>query len=373
VEHEFHHGYTGHEHLDQFELIHMNGRLYDPNAGRFMSADPFVKFLSSSQGFNRYSYTDNNPLSRVDLNGYGWFSKVKKKLSKTWKKYKKQIITIAVVALAAYTGGAAYSAFMASQAGSAMAIAGYSGSTIMAAAGAVGGAAAGAVVGAASGYAATGTLKGALTGAAVGGIAGGIGGAASGYFGNGMTGRMLSGGLNGATQTGTVEGFARGMLSGAIPTDLGMNNAYMNDPYANAAINIGRDGIRGYIIDGEEGARRSIKGGLTNNAIGHLHGYVMQQGWSAPTFETGTGTWRYDVTSVFGSAMTPAITFGNVVSYNTGNYSTSYLNSIQPHELEHAHEQSALGVAYLPTHAASQWTGSYFLETNPYKMVDPYY
>ena len=33
-------GYTNHEHLDTLGLIHMNGRIYDPFLGRFMSADP---------------------------------------------------------------------------------------------------------------------------------------------------------------------------------------------------------------------------------------------------------------------------------------------------------------------------------------------
>jgi RHS repeat-associated protein len=36
-------GYTGHEHLDAVELTHMNGRVQDPELGRFISADPFVQ------------------------------------------------------------------------------------------------------------------------------------------------------------------------------------------------------------------------------------------------------------------------------------------------------------------------------------------
>lgn len=35
-------GYTNHEHLDGLDLIHMNGRVYDPAIGRFISADPKV-------------------------------------------------------------------------------------------------------------------------------------------------------------------------------------------------------------------------------------------------------------------------------------------------------------------------------------------
>ena len=68
----FHRGYTGHEHLSQFALINMNGRMYDPLLGRFLSPDPFVQLPDFSQNFNRYSYCLNNPLVYVDPNGE-WF------------------------------------------------------------------------------------------------------------------------------------------------------------------------------------------------------------------------------------------------------------------------------------------------------------
>jgi len=63
-------GFTGHEMLDDFGLIHMNGRVYDPQIGRFLSADPFVQAPENSQSYNRYSYVMNNPLSLVDPSGY---------------------------------------------------------------------------------------------------------------------------------------------------------------------------------------------------------------------------------------------------------------------------------------------------------------
>ncbi len=37
-------GFTGHEHLDDVRLIHMNGRAYDYTLGRFLSVDPFLRF-----------------------------------------------------------------------------------------------------------------------------------------------------------------------------------------------------------------------------------------------------------------------------------------------------------------------------------------
>ncbi len=65
----FHRGYTGHEHLNEFGLINMNGRMYDPNVGRFLSPDPFVQAPDFSQSFNRYSYCLNNPLIYTDPTG----------------------------------------------------------------------------------------------------------------------------------------------------------------------------------------------------------------------------------------------------------------------------------------------------------------
>ena len=63
-------GYTGHEQLDPVGLVHMNGRVYDPEIGRFLSADPFVQDATNSQAFNAYAYVQNNPLSLTDPSGF---------------------------------------------------------------------------------------------------------------------------------------------------------------------------------------------------------------------------------------------------------------------------------------------------------------
>ena len=62
-------GFTGHEHLDIFDLINMNGRVYDPMLGRFISADPIIEDMTNIQAFNRYTYVLNNPLSLIDPTG----------------------------------------------------------------------------------------------------------------------------------------------------------------------------------------------------------------------------------------------------------------------------------------------------------------
>ncbi|MEP4888935.1 MAG: RHS repeat-associated core domain-containing protein [Aliiglaciecola sp.] len=63
-------GYTGHEQLVEQELVHMNGRVYDYNLGRFMSVDPFIQMPESSQSINPYSYIMNNPMAGTDPTGY---------------------------------------------------------------------------------------------------------------------------------------------------------------------------------------------------------------------------------------------------------------------------------------------------------------
>ncbi|QIK55608.1 hypothetical protein G7051_15130 [Dysgonomonas sp. HDW5B] len=86
-------GFTGHEHLDLFEMINMDGRMYDPMLGRFLTPDPFVQAPDYTQGLNRYIYCLNNPLSLVDPSGYSW-------LSKNWKSLLVTGVGIAVAILA---------------------------------------------------------------------------------------------------------------------------------------------------------------------------------------------------------------------------------------------------------------------------------
>jgi RHS repeat-associated protein len=63
-------GFTGHEHLEKFNLIDMNGRVYDPVTAGFLSPDPFVTNPYFSQSYNSYSYCVNNPLKFTDPSGY---------------------------------------------------------------------------------------------------------------------------------------------------------------------------------------------------------------------------------------------------------------------------------------------------------------
>jgi RHS repeat-associated protein len=63
-------GYTFHEHLEEFNLINMNGRMYDPLLARFLNADPLLQDNTDAQNYNRYSYVLNNPTKYTDPSGY---------------------------------------------------------------------------------------------------------------------------------------------------------------------------------------------------------------------------------------------------------------------------------------------------------------
>ncbi len=75
-------GFTGHEQIDGVGLIHMGGRIYDPEIGRMIQADPFIPVATDLQAYNRYAYVRNNPLSLVDPSGYSWLSKARKRIHK---------------------------------------------------------------------------------------------------------------------------------------------------------------------------------------------------------------------------------------------------------------------------------------------------
>jgi RHS repeat-associated protein len=56
--------------LDNIDMVHMNGRIYEPNIARFVSADPIIQDPEHSQSYNRYSYVWNNPTNLTDPTGF---------------------------------------------------------------------------------------------------------------------------------------------------------------------------------------------------------------------------------------------------------------------------------------------------------------
>jgi len=108
-------GFTGHEMLDHVGLVHMNGRIYDSNLGRFLSADPIVQAPGDLQSYNRYSYVRNNPLTLTDPSGYSWWGDhvtkwgrdVRDFFEKYWKEIVVTIIAVVVAIVAPWAMGLA--------------------------------------------------------------------------------------------------------------------------------------------------------------------------------------------------------------------------------------------------------------------------
>ena len=302
----------------------MNGRIYDPVLARFMTADPHIAGIRDLQSYNRYSYTNNNPLGYTDPTGYF-------KLKNLFK-------AAAVVAVAVFAPeilAANFSWAGAAWGASEFAAAGYS----LTAAGS-------AAVGFTAGVVAGGNLESGFKGA----LAYGIGAGLAPYLPSGTLGEMVGSGINGYLQTGSAQGFARGFAAGAIPQDLGFKNAYLNDPAANIGIGIARDGLRGGIVGGKDGRLRGIAIGQGTNAIGHVVGATLS-GFSAPEFIKGTGAFVYNRQFL---ADTGAITIGNVVSGDADVLRTPIPGSggltVRDHEFAHIPQSRTLGALYLPVH-----------------------
>jgi RHS repeat-associated protein len=177
-------GYTGHEHLDRFGLINMNGRMYDPVVGRMLSPDNYIQEPGMTQSFNRYSYAMNNPMVNTDPDGHFWnfvigavvggFSGYKVGKASGAHGWGLLGFTLGGAALGAFTAGVgegAIAAFGAAGSGVTTASIG-----AYAAAGAITGAVSGASFAALAGGGAGDMGKAALWGGAVGGATGALSG-----------------------------------------------------------------------------------------------------------------------------------------------------------------------------------------------------
>ena len=184
-------GYTGHEMLDEFTLINMNARLYDPVVGMMLSCDNYVSDVTNTQDYHRYCYARNNPLKYVDPDG-------------------NEPITLAIAA----TVGACFGGVSGYKIGQ---VRGASGWHLLAytMAGAGIGAAAG-VTGAWIGGAAAGGM-GAIVGSTLGGASAGAASGAGFYtLGNAGTSNFTGDGLWNATWKGAVSGAAGGFVGASL-------------------------------------------------------------------------------------------------------------------------------------------------------------
>lgn len=190
------HGFTQHEMLDSIGLINMNGRVYDPIVGRFVSADSNIDGVTDTQGYNRYSYVLNNPLSLTDPSGYSW-----------WGKHRKQLAAAAAIVLPNVFGPVYYP----KQYEQAMTVAAIVGATVL-----TGGAAAGAL----------GLAPGSLE-------YGMVYGAASGFTGSSLNALASGADFETAFWAGFQGGIVGG-ISGGISTGIGDSINQTTSPFANA-------------------------------------------------------------------------------------------------------------------------------------------
>ena len=65
--------FTGKELDDETGLMFYGARYYDPQIGRFITADTIVSQPFNPQSLNRYSYCDNNPINYTDPTGHKKF------------------------------------------------------------------------------------------------------------------------------------------------------------------------------------------------------------------------------------------------------------------------------------------------------------
>jgi len=187
--------------------VNMNGRVYDPLIGRFLSADPIIQTIALSQALNPYSYVMNNPLTLIDPSGYSWLSKLFKGIGKFFKKFWRPILAIIATVITygmatAYIAGQASAAALAAGATAAEAAAAY---TAAAAAWstAVGAGMAAGIVG--------GAIVGGIQGAVMGGISGALFGVSAGLW-----GRVGNAFLSSLGKIAT-----NGVIGGVVAQDMG--------------------------------------------------------------------------------------------------------------------------------------------------------
>jgi RHS repeat-associated protein len=118
--------FTGKE-RDETGLYFYGARYYDPELGRFISADTIVQNPGDPQSLNRYSYCRNNPLNLVDPTGHSFWQTIRKLFSDTgvpsavvnafvpnsWEQYGRMMAIAAASMFASFAAAAFAATFVA--------------------------------------------------------------------------------------------------------------------------------------------------------------------------------------------------------------------------------------------------------------------
>ncbi len=318
------HKFTGQELDAETGLYYYGARYYNPQLGRFISADSIVPDPANPQAQNRYSYVINNPLLYTDPTGH-FFGNV--------------IIGAVVGAIiggttAAVTGGNIKQGIIA---------------------GAITGAFMGVGGGIISGAAESGYALSSVTQAGI-------------YTAAGTTAGATNASIYGANiGQGALFGGAFGLAGYCVPvpnfTPLG------GSAYASAANRVFNAGLTGAAfgaaytgMTGGDVGQGAMMGALAwaagegvNMGIGHGIGYAMSG--KAPSFSNGAFYY-------YSEGQTPFTVGGAIIGdkrmiegYNIVNNQWDYNHTVDQHEQSHFPQQTALSVSYVPVHLASQGVG----------------
>ena len=328
---DLHRGYTGHEMLTEFDIINMNGRLYDPVLGRFFSPDNYVQMPDNSQNFNRYSYCLNNLLKYTDPSGDFWNLIIGAAIGGVfnWASHGFQLNAKGLGYFATGAVAGAVSAGLASGVNVAMA-----GGNFWTGA-----------AGLAKGIASTGFIAGAASGASAGFAGGFILGTGNSWvnghsFGKGLLAGIGSGGI------GALEGgIAGGLLGGLDALDKGTNfwtgtakidlsGAYSCANCMPSDFELGESTITGKYVGQFEGVNvfetKKIGSLITPSPDGYLHyravtiperGIITAEGVFTSGLKDGTAMMQHE--------------FGHILQYR-GFGSTAYWQVIAPESLASA-------------------------------------
>ncbi|MDD4980038.1 MAG: SpvB/TcaC N-terminal domain-containing protein [Candidatus Omnitrophica bacterium] len=235
--------------LDATGLYFYGARYYDPQVGRFISADTLVARPYNPQELNRYSYCNNNPINAIDPTGH-W----------SWKSFWKSIVGAFVGAVVAVvTAGA----------GLPWAVAGFWG-------GMTGGAVTGGLEGG---------WRGALIGAGIGGALGAFGGWGAYNIGTPFVVGMLATGAFVAGATNSWDSFAGGLVGGIAGTVVGTGiNSYFHDPLS---IQDPEGGVRNPAVRGKGVGTTPEKALRVANETGSRVIYTQSRGVAADIIRGG--------------------------------------------------------------------------------------
>lgn len=68
--------YRGYYYDIETGLYYLQSRYYDPEVGRFISADEYISTGQGINGNNMFAYCFNNPVNRVDYTGKWWVTAI---------------------------------------------------------------------------------------------------------------------------------------------------------------------------------------------------------------------------------------------------------------------------------------------------------